>query len=86
VPAVDAASRAYIVKIDLPALRQPAVRHVRPRDVPSERRKVLALPAAPWWSADNCNRSSVADEDGVARTRLITTGKQSANWSKCFPA
>ena len=31
VPAVDAASRSYIVKIDLPAVAAAALRHVRPR-------------------------------------------------------
>ena len=59
VPAVDAASRAYIVKIDLPAAAQPALRHVRTRRVsPWARVKCWPFRPRPWWSAANCNRSS----------------------------
>ena len=60
VPAVDAASRTYTVKIDLPPLPGAPLGHVRPRVVSSSGSAVsLAIPAGGRGrSAANCNRSS----------------------------
>lgn len=74
VPAVDAASRAYIVKIDLPAvpdLRSGIFGRAR---FPMGTRQVVAIPAE--TVADHGQLQSVfVLEDGVARTRLVTTGE-----------
>lgn len=75
VPAVDAASRAYTVKIDLPAL--PALRsgvfgratfHLGSRSL-------LAIPSAAVSERGQLQSVMVTDK-GIARTRLITTGQK----------
>lgn len=75
VPAVDAASRAYIVKIDLPAL--PALRSgVFGRAAfQLGRRSLLAIPAGAVTERGQLQSVLVAD-NGIARTRLITTGQK----------
>ena len=75
VPAVDAASRAYIVKIDLPAL--PALRSgVFGRAAfQLGSRSLLAIPAAAVTERGQLQSVLVAD-NGIARTRLITTGQK----------
>lgn len=73
VPAVDAGSRAYIVKIDLPAL--PALRSGvfgRARFQVGSR-SLLAIPAGAVTEHGQLESVFVID-NGVARTRLITTG------------
>jgi membrane fusion protein, multidrug efflux system len=73
VPAVDAASRAYTVKIDLPPL--PNVRSgVFGRAwFPMSSRTVLTVPAAAVVERGQL-QSVFVMENGVARNRLITTG------------
>ncbi|HLK18614.1 MAG TPA: efflux RND transporter periplasmic adaptor subunit [Bryobacteraceae bacterium] len=75
VPAVDSASRAYIVKIDLPAV--PAVRSgVFGRALfQLGSRPVLAIPAAAVTERGQLQSVLVVDS-GIARTRLITTGQR----------
>jgi RND family efflux transporter MFP subunit len=75
VPAVDAASRAYIVKIDLPPL--PSVRSgvFGRAGFQQGTRSVLAIPAAAVTNRGQLQSVLVADE-GIARTRMITTGTQ----------
>jgi RND family efflux transporter MFP subunit len=75
VPAVDAASRAYIVKIDLPAL--PALRSgVFGRAVfQLGSRSLLAIPAGAVTERGQLQSVMVAD-NGIARTRLVTTGQK----------
>ena len=75
VPAVDAASRAYIVKIDLPAV--PALRSgVFGRAAfRLGSRSVLAIPAAAVSERGQLQSVMVA-EGGVAHTRLITEGEK----------
>ena len=75
VPAVDAASRAYIVKIDLPAL--PALRSgVFGRAAfQLAGRSLLAIPAGAVSERGQLQSVLVAD-NGVARTRLITAGQK----------
>jgi len=80
VPAVDAASRAYTVKIDLPALAhlQTELRSgMFGRAVfSSGARNVLAVPAAAVTERGQLQSVMVAD-GGYAHTRLITVGRKS---------
>jgi len=75
VPAVDAASRAYTVKIDLPGL--PALRSgVFGRAAfPLGSRPLLAVPAEAVTERGQLQSVLVAD-NGIARTRLISTGQK----------
>jgi multidrug efflux pump subunit AcrA (membrane-fusion protein) len=75
VPAVDAASRTYTVKIDLPAT--PALRSgLFGRAVfRVGTRPVLAIPAAAVTERGQLQSVFVAD-GGIARTRLITIGEK----------
>ncbi len=75
VPAVDAASRAYTVKIDLPVI--PALRSgVFGRAAfPLGGRSLLAIPAAAVSEHGQLQSVFVAD-NGIARTRMITTGQK----------
>jgi RND family efflux transporter MFP subunit len=75
VPAVDAASRAYVVKIDLPAV--PAIRSgVFGRALfQLGSRSLLAIPAGAVTERGQLQSVLVAD-NGMARTRLITTGQK----------
>lgn len=75
VPAVDSASRAYIVKIDLPSA--PAIRSgVFGRALfQIGSRAVLGIPAGAVTERGQLQSVLVAD-NGVARTRLITTGQR----------
>ena len=77
VPSVDAASRAYIVKIDLPAvpnLRSGMFGRAR---FPLGARKVVTIP--PLAMVERGQLQSVfVVEDGVARTRLVTIGERGA--------
>src|SRR5579863_3920048 len=79
VPAVDAASRAYIVKIDLPAL--PALRSgVFGRAAfQLGSRSLLAIPAGAVTERGQLQSVWVVDDaadNAIARTRLITTGQK----------
>jgi RND family efflux transporter MFP subunit len=75
VPAVDAASRAYTVKIDLPAVR--ALRSGVFGRVAFQltSRSLLAIPAGAVTDRGQLQSVLVADS-GIARTRLITTGQK----------
>jgi RND family efflux transporter MFP subunit len=75
VPAVDAASRAYIVKIDLPST--PALRSgIFGRAVfQMESRSMLAIPAGAVGERGQL-QSVFAVDNGVARTRLVTIGEK----------
>ena len=75
VPAVDAASRAYTVKIDLPAatgLRSGMFGRTIFR---VGARSVLAIPAVAVTERGQLQSAFVAD-GGIARTRLITVGEK----------
>jgi len=75
VPAVDAASRSYIVKIDLPSV--PALRSgaFGRASFATGSRVTLTIPAAAVTEHGQLQSVLVA-ENGVARTRLITTGSK----------
>ena len=75
VPAVDAASRAYIVKIDLPML--PTLRSgvFGRAGFQLGSQSVMAIPVAAV--AEHGQLQSVfVDENGIAHSRLITTGQK----------
>jgi RND family efflux transporter MFP subunit len=78
VPVVDAASRAYTVKIDLPAL--PAVRSGSFGRALFQlgSRSILTIPASAVTERGQL-RSVLVAENGVARTRLITLGQQAGD-------
>jgi hypothetical protein len=75
VPAVDAASRAYTVKIDLPS--RPALRSglFGRAQFPAGSRTVLTVPLAAISERGQLQSVFIA-EGGVARIRLITTGQK----------
>jgi RND family efflux transporter MFP subunit len=73
VPAVDAASRAYIVKIDLPALPNIRSGVFGRAGFPLGSRSTLAIPFAAVIERGQLQSVLVADE-GVARNRLISAG------------
>jgi hypothetical protein len=73
VPAVDAASRAFVVKIDLPATPQWRSGMFGRAQFPLGSRKVLAVPAGAVVEQGQVQSVYVV-EDGRARSRLITTG------------
>ena len=75
VPAVDAQSRAGLVKIDLPdmaGLRSGAFGRVL---FPAGRRRVIAIPAGAVIERGQLQSIFVADQ-GVARIRLLTLGQR----------
>jgi RND family efflux transporter MFP subunit len=78
VPAVDAASRAYTVKIDLPALTNVRSGMFGRAWFPMGSRKVLTVPATAVIERGQLQSVFVIDA-GVARNRLITTGKRKPN-------
>ncbi len=73
VPAVDATSRSYIVKIDLPAIANLRSGLFGRAAFPIGSRSVTAIPAAAVTERGQLQSVMVADS-GIARTRLITTG------------
>jgi len=75
VPAVDAASRAYTVKIDLPALPNVRSGMFGRAWFPMSSLKVVAVPSAAVAERGQLQFVFVID-GGVARNRLITTGKR----------
>lgn len=78
VPVVDAASRAYTVKIDLPAL--PVIRSGSFGRARFElgSRSILTIPASAVTERGQLQSVFVA-ENGVARTRLITLGERTGD-------
>ena len=78
VPAVDAASRAYTVKIDLPMLPNVRSGMFGRAWFPMGSRKVLTVPAAAMVERGQLQSVFVID-DGVVRNRLITTGTRRAD-------
>lgn len=73
VPAIDAASRSYVVKIDLPAFANVHSGMFGRAAFSLGSRSVSAIPAAAVTARGQLQSVMVAD-NGIARTRLITTG------------
>jgi RND family efflux transporter MFP subunit len=78
VPAVDAASRAYTVKIDLPALAELRSGMFGRAVFSSGARSVLAVPAAAVAERGQLQSVMVADS-GSAHTRLVSIGQKSGD-------
>jgi RND family efflux transporter MFP subunit len=76
VPAVDAASRSYTVKIDLPAMPQVRSGLFGRASFAMSSRPALSIPAAAVKENGQLQSVLIAD-NGVARTRLITAGAKS---------
>jgi RND family efflux transporter MFP subunit len=77
VPAVDASSRAYTVKIDLPSLANVRSGMFGRARFPMAARKVLAVPAAALVERGQLQSVFVV-ENGIAHMRLVTTGGRGA--------
>ena len=75
VPAVDASSRAYTVKIGLPALANLRSGMFGRAYFPIGMRKVVTIPA-PALAEHGQLQSVFVAENGCARNRLVTTGKR----------
>jgi membrane fusion protein, multidrug efflux system len=77
VPSVDAASRTYIVKLDLPATPQLRTGMFGRAIFPLGTQKIVAIPQAALTERGQLQSVFVV-EDGVAHTRLVTTGRRTA--------
>src|SRR5665811_487874 len=75
VPSVDAASRSYLVKLDLPATPQLRTGMFGRAIFPLGVQKVVAVPLAALMERGQLQSVFVV-EDGVAHTRLVTTGRR----------
>ena len=75
VPSVDSASRTYIVKLDLPATLQLRTGMFGRAVFPLGAQKVVAVPLAALMERGQLQSVFVV-EDGVAHTRLVTTGRR----------
>jgi multidrug efflux pump subunit AcrA (membrane-fusion protein) len=75
VPSVDSASRSYIVKLDLPAAPQLRTGMFGRAIFPLGMQKVVAIPVAALMERGQLQSVFVV-EDGVAHTRLVTTGRR----------
>ena len=78
VPSVDAASRTYIVKLDLPATANLRTGMFGRAIFPLGVQKVVAVPLAALTERGQLQSAFVV-EDGVAHTRLVTTGRRTGN-------
>lgn len=78
VPSVDSASRSYIVKLDLPATPQLRTGMFGRAIFPLGVQKVVAVPLAALMERGQLQSVFVV-EDGVAHTRLVTTGRRTGN-------
>jgi RND family efflux transporter MFP subunit len=77
VPSVDAASRTYIVKLDLPATPQLRTGMFGRAIFPLGMQRVVAVPLAALMERGQLQSVYVV-EDGVAHTRLVTTGRRTS--------
>jgi len=75
VPSVDAASRTYIVKLDLPATQQLRTGMFGRAIFPVGTRKVVAVPFGALTERGQLQSVFVV-EDGMAHTRMVTTGRR----------
>jgi RND family efflux transporter MFP subunit len=78
VPSVDAASRTYTVKLDLPAMPHLRTGMFGRAIFPLGTQKVVAAPLAALMENGQLQSAFVV-EDGVAHTRLVTTGRRAGD-------
>jgi RND family efflux transporter MFP subunit len=76
VPSVDSASRSYIVKLDLPVAPRLRTGMFGRAIFPLGMQQVVAVPLAALMERGQLQSVFVV-EDGVAHTRLVTTGRRS---------
>jgi membrane fusion protein, multidrug efflux system len=76
VPAVDSASRSFIVKIDLPGLAEMRSGMFGRASFPLKPRQAVAVPTGAVVERGQL-QSVIVAEAGVARTRLVTLGRRS---------
>ena len=81
VPAVDAASRAFIVRINLPAAADLRSGLFGRAKFGREPRKVVAVPAAAVVMRGQV-QSVYAIKEGVARNRLVKLGEERDGWAE----
>jgi RND family efflux transporter MFP subunit len=77
VPSVDAASRTYVVKVDLPAASQMRTGMFGRAIFPLGAQTVVAIPLAALTERGQLQSVFVVEE-GVAHTRLVTTGRRTS--------
>ncbi|HUA19349.1 MAG TPA: efflux RND transporter periplasmic adaptor subunit [Bryobacteraceae bacterium] len=75
VPSVDAASRAFVVKIDLPVIPNLRSGVYGKAQFARGTRQVIAVPAVSVAEQGQV-QSVMVDDGGIARTRLVTTGQK----------
>jgi RND family efflux transporter MFP subunit len=75
VPSVDAASRTYIVKLDLPATSQLRTGMFGRAIFPLSTQKIVAVPQDALMERGQLQSVFVV-EDGAVHTRLVTTGRR----------
>jgi RND family efflux transporter MFP subunit len=75
VPSVDAASRSYIVKLDLPATLTLRTGMFGRAIFPMDTQKIVAIPLTALTERGQLQSVFVV-EDGVTHTRLVTTGRR----------
>jgi len=78
VPAVDASSRAFTVKIDLPGLTGLRSGMFGRAEFPFGARELLTIPAAAVQEQGQVRMVLVSD-NGVARNRMVTLGQRSGD-------
>lgn len=78
VPAVDSASRTYIVKLDLPAVPNLRTGMFGRAIFPLGTQKVVAIPLAALMERGQLQSVFVV-ENGLAHTRLVTTGRRTSD-------
>jgi len=78
VPAVDSASRTYIVKLDLPAAPNLRTGMFGRAIFPLGTQKVVAIPLAALMERGQLQSVFVV-ENGLAHTRLVTTGRRTSD-------
>ena len=78
VPSVDSASRTYVVKLDLPAAPQLRTGMFGRAVFPLGVQKVAAIPPVSLMERGQLQSVFVVEE-GVAHTRLVTTGRRTGN-------
>jgi membrane fusion protein, multidrug efflux system len=79
VPSVDAATRSFLVKVDLPSVPRLRSGVYGRAQFARGTRHAIVLPVAAV-SEQGQVQSVMVVEDGVARARLITTGQKQGDW------
>jgi len=79
VPAVDPASRTFLVKIDVPPSRQLRAGMYGTADIAAGKRKVILIPSSAIVMRGSLPCAYVIDANGVAQLRYVTLGHRETN-------